>query len=171
MAPFITKGLARSSRKITKGEPMKQTGPDYNYSQDGTQRWYRRLDGSIDVESVPVGATKTQQQFKDDTDVNIILDRLMKTGEMPKFQSKSGVFGDFTEIGDYQQAMDTVLAADEAFMDLPAPLRKRFDNDPQKLLDFLADPINIDESRKLGLRNEAAPPVVPDAQPGVPPKP
>lgn len=126
----------------------------WTFSDDGLQMWKRRENGSMACESVPLGETETQQQFKDDCDANIILPRLAKEfgSDIPRFTTKTGVYGDFTEIGDYRQAVETVMKADSLFNDLPAQTRLKFDNDPHKLVEYLADPANMQESIDLGLR-------------------
>lgn len=94
--------------------------------------------------------TMAQQNFKDECDINYILERFGVTGELP-----SGVrqpqYGDFTGVTDYQSALNAVIAADEAFMAMPAAVRARFDNDPAKFVDFVADDANYEEAAKLGL--------------------
>lgn len=92
----------------------------------------------------------TQQEFREETDINTIVRRFGLTGEMPQTVSVPR-YGDFTEVGDYKSALDAVIAADAAFMELPAALRERFKNDPQELLMFVEDEANLEEARKLGL--------------------
>ena len=36
-------------------------------------------------------------------------------------------------------------------MEIPAIIRKRFDNDPYQFLEFMENPENIEEARQLGL--------------------
>lgn len=60
-------------------------------------------------------------------------------------------FGDFLCVLDYQDALNQVMAAEEAFDALPAKLRARFDNEPAKLLSFCEDSVNRDEMIQLGL--------------------
>lgn len=92
----------------------------------------------------------TQQQFKEESDINTIVDRFMKSGvlptpiNMPQFIDYEGVF-------DFQTAMNTVRQADENFMRLDAKVRSRFNNSPQEFLEFFADPENVDEAIRLGL--------------------
>lgn len=93
--------------------------------------------------------TLAQQNFKEECDINYIVDRFTRTGQLP--QGSTPQFGDFTFGSDYHTAMNQVRAADEAFMSLPAAVRSRFDNDAGKLLDFLADEKNVDEAERLGL--------------------
>lgn len=95
-------------------------------------------------------ASLTQQQFKEESDINTIVDRFMKSGvmpnpvNMPQFMDYEGVF-------DFQSAMNVVRQADENFMRLDAKVRARFNNSPQEFLEFFANPENVDEAIRLGL--------------------
>lgn len=134
----------------------------WEYTQDGTQRRKRRADGSMDVESVCNYDKLTQDQFIEDCDVNVIMARYMKTGEMPPINGRTGVYGDFTELPSYQEALHTLTKANDMFMDIPAHIRLRFENDPQKLMDYLADSKNDEEAIKLGLKVRKEAPIDPN---------
>ena len=95
-------------------------------------------------------ATLTQQHFKDETDINNILRQFNITGLLPE-SPLSPRYGDFTGIVDYHSALNSVIAAEDGFMELPAMLRARFNNDPAQLIDFLNDENNRSEAEKLGL--------------------
>jgi len=113
----------------------------------------KRPNGTIRVQSSVEGESMTQQQFKDDCDVNIILKRIMRNpSEMLRYQNNQGIFADVSEAPSYQEAMQTVINANNSFMELPAEMRLKFDNNPQKLLDYLADDKNKEESYQLGIR-------------------
>ncbi|AXH76110.1 MAG: internal scaffolding protein [Microviridae sp.] len=101
--------------------------------------------------------TKTQQQFRDDADINVIVRRFGVTGVLPT-NGRMPVYDDFSEVGDYHTAVNAVRAATEAFMALPARVRQRFEHDPQRFVDFCSDPANLDEARKLGLSPDVPPP-------------
>lgn len=122
------------------------------------KEFYTRPNGKRGVRTVSQEPTLTQQQFKDDCEVNIIMKRLLKTGQMPRFQTKTGVYADLTELPDYQQACQTVAKATQAFGELPSELRNKFKNNPELLIEFLDDKKNDDEAIKLGLRQK--PPLV-----------
>lgn len=92
------------------------------------------------------------QSEKADADINEILRRFNITGELPS-NFRPPQYGDFTEISDYRSAMQAVRDAAEAFMEMPADLRARFQNDPAQLIDFLADEANRAEAQSLGLLN------------------
>ena len=94
--------------------------------------------------------TLTQQQFKEESDINEIVRRFGLTGQMPENVNLPR-YGDFTEVTDFQSALNLVLQAEDEFMRLPAELRARFQNDPGALLDFVHDDRNRDEAIKLGL--------------------
>lgn len=107
--------------------------------------------------------TLAQQQFRDEVDINTIVERFGLTGELPD-DLRLPQYGDYTGIFDFQSAMNTVRQATENFMQLPAKMRARFNNDPQQLLEFLDDDDNRPEAEKLGLVNkkpEAPAPVEP----------
>lgn len=100
-----------------------------------------------------------QQHFKDECDINTILQKFNITGLLPE-APLSPRYGDFTGIGDYHTALNRVIAAQDEFEALPAQIRARFDNDPSKLIDFLEDNNNRPEAEELGLVEKAAAEVV-----------
>lgn len=107
--------------------------------------------------------TLTQQHLAEDADINVILRRFGITGELPT-DLKVPMEGDYTDVvNDYQSALNVVRAADESFMELPGEVRARFANNPQRLLDFISDPTNLDEARKLGIALPAM--VIPKVEP------
>lgn len=91
-----------------------------------------------------------QQNFKDETDINVLLDRFKVSGVMP-----TGVhlpqYGDFLGVTDFRQAAESIRRAQEAFLDVPKEIRHRFQNDALAFADFVSDPKNLEEVRKLGL--------------------
>lgn len=107
--------------------------------------------GRVRVQTVPSGESKTQQQFAAECDINNIMKKYANTGVFTHVTGKQGRYGDFSMITDYQEMLDTVRYAQEAFNTLPADVRARFRNDPGVLLDFLQDSKNMDEAIKLGL--------------------
>lgn len=104
----------------------------------------------------------TKQEFAEENDINFIVKRAQVTGELP-LNMKAPVYGDFSEVPDYQSALNIVNEAQEAFQSLSSAIRERFSNNPAMMLDFLADPRNIKEAVELGL---IAPPTVTVPIPG-----
>lgn len=93
---------------------------------------------------------RTSQASKDETDINVIVKRNGLTGMLPQ-GAAIPTYGDFEHAGDYRESLDAIRRADVAFMQMPADVRSRFDNDAAKFLDFFNDPKNIDEAIRLGL--------------------
>lgn len=94
--------------------------------------------------------SQTQQSNKDDADINVIVSRFHKTGQMPQLQ-KPPMYGDFTDSVDFRACQEHIHMANQSFAELPAKIRKRFHNDPAEFIDFMNDADNADEMIKLGL--------------------
>lgn len=93
--------------------------------------------------------SRTKQSFKDEVDINRIMDRFHSTGLLPP-QKPQGRFGDFTGAEDYLTQATRVLEAQRAFEDLPADVRDYCENDPAELLDILNNPEREEERQELG---------------------
>lgn len=113
----------------------------YNYDMDKESE----LTGLLCEEE-----TLAQQQFAEESDINTIVRRFGLTGEIPE-NFKMPVSGDFTNIPSFEEAQNMIRAAQEAFDQVPAHIRARFDNNPQKLMNFLDNEENKAEALKLGL--------------------
>jgi len=100
-----------------------------------------------------------QQHFKEECDINTILQKFNITGLLPQ-STLSPRYGDFSGIGDYHTALNRVIAAQDEFEALPAQIRARFNNDPSELIEFLQDESNRPEAEELGLVEKAAAEVV-----------
>lgn len=119
----------------------------YNYDTNAASD-----ESSLSCEDVSL----TQQNQKEESDINTIVRRFGLTGELPS-DVRMPQYGDFTGITDYRSALHAVKDADDAFMTMPAEVRNRFNNDPEKFVEFCLDPANLDEAKKLGLVVENAP--------------
>ena len=84
------------------------------------------------------------------------MDRYFRTGCLsdPLNQMKPGTYGDFSEMGDYMENMNKIVQAREMFDALPSRVRERFGNNPGAMIDFVMDPNNKEEAKKLGLLKE-----------------
>lgn len=79
--------------------------------------------------------TLTQQNFKDDADLNIMI---RKYGVLPVQEVNWNEFDSSVIPSDYHQLQNQLIEADQAFMGLPAELRSQVDNDPAKLLALIS---------------------------------
>lgn len=121
----------------------------------------------------PLEEDVTKQEFKDDADINKILERVLRGEYVPIERGSSGDFSRFPS--DFREIAETTRRADLEFRALPSRVRKRFGNDPLQLLEFIQNPENADEARQLGIlpkRSGAASGEAPHASPvdgGTPP--
>lgn len=102
----------------------------------------------------------TKQEFKDECDINTILRRFNVTGQLP-VGVRMPTYGDFSEVTDFHDAVNAIALAREAFSQMSAEVRRRFNNDPGEFVDFTSDPANLPEARKLGLVPVDDPPPAP----------
>jgi phage internal scaffolding protein len=97
------------------------------------------------------GSSKTKQSFKDECDINLMVERYEKTGLLPQMINDNPAYGDFSNPLDYQSSLDLIMKADEQFMALPANIRDRFKDDAREFLAFVNDSKNSDELVSMGL--------------------
>jgi phage internal scaffolding protein len=127
----------------------------YNYDKDAASN-----ESGLHCED----ASLAQQHFKEECDINTILEKFNISGMLPE-QPLSPRYGDFTGISDYHTALNRVFAAQDEFEALPAQIRARFNNDPAQLIEFLENSDNRPEAEELGLVEKAAAEVVEAAKP------
>lgn len=118
------------------------------------------------VDFVPQGPSLTRQEFADECDINVLMAQYEKTGVINHFNSAEPKYYDLTEMPDtLMGSLEHMKNAEEAFMRLPAHVRREFQNDPLDFVIYATDPNNIGQLREWGL---AAPEKPADAlnQPG-----
>jgi phage internal scaffolding protein len=119
--------------------PFFRTG--YNYDRD---------QATADTALACDDPSLAQQHMADDADINTIVKRFGLTGQLPE-NVRLPEYGDFTGVNDYASALRALSDADENFMEIPAELRARFSNSPQRFLEFVENPNNSEELYSLGL--------------------
>lgn len=120
-----------------------------------------------------VGETSmTQQNMRDQCDINQIMARYHKTGLLDHVNRFQGNYGEFADAPSYHEGLNKMLAAEAMFMTLPASIRETFDNDPGAFLEFALDEKNEEDMRSMGLLPKR-PPVAAQEEPQVkkPPEP
>lgn len=96
--------------------------------------------------------SQTIQSEKDACDINRIVDRYQRTGILTHTRDAiQARYGDFSNIPDFHEAQNIVAQANQLFMQMPAQIRSRFQNDAGNFLNFFQDPNNQEEAIKLGL--------------------
>ena len=94
--------------------------------------------------------TKTEQSHKSEVDINNIVARhgtelIAKVASLQQF-----TYDDVTG-NDFQESMNAILKAKESFSLVPSQIRREFDNDPAKFMDFIHNPDNKDQLVTWGL--------------------
>lgn len=102
--------------------------------------------------------SKTLQSDAAAADINNILSRYIKTGQLPDMIKENPRYGEFADVPTYQESLNVVILAQEQFANLDASVRRRFSNDPALFLEFAANPANMKEMVKMGLATEAVTP-------------
>lgn len=92
-----------------------------------------RTDGSVRVALRCKEPSRVRPEFKDDADINVLVDRAMRTGHLEE-RAVPPVFGDFTNVPSWEEANLFIADARQRFMELPADVRKRFNNDAGQLV-------------------------------------
>lgn len=99
----------------------------------------------------------TKQAHKAECDINNILNQYKRTGIITHVQSARAIYTDLPSDVDYQQSLNTLMAAEAAFLDLPAVVRDHFHNDPAQFLAAFGDDKQADKLREFGLLRAAEP--------------
>lgn len=128
---------------------------------NGTRRHARVFDPA----ACPGDVSLTKQQYKKECDINYLMKAYKKRGILPPMINREAMYADVSAVGDYVDVQRAYLRAEADFMSLPSAVRKRFDNTPGKLIEFLSNPANKDEAIELGL--VSGPPVEPPPVPAV----
>lgn len=97
-------------------------------------------------------ASKTQQKFKDQCDINRVLDRAKHGASLSHLANHGGRYGDFSDWDEntFENMRNSLADALTIFNDLPAALRsEEFDNNPGKFFSFVNDPDNADRLEEI----------------------
>jgi phage internal scaffolding protein len=111
-----------------------------------------------------VGESETQQHFAKEADIKTIIKKHDRTGIISHVARGIAHYGDYSEVNEYREALDMVNSANASFMELPAELRKMFDNDAGAFFEFATDPKNEEKMVQMGLK--VAPPSPEEAPSG-----
>ena len=93
-----------------------------------------RKNGHIRVQEMNDEPSLTHQSFKDEVDVNQIVTRHQDT--RAPLPSPQLVYQDVSELTDYRDALDNVMAVQSVFSKLPSASRSYFHNDAANFLDW-----------------------------------
>jgi hypothetical protein len=90
-----------------------------------------------------MGDSLTIQTPSNETDINRIVSRAMRTGILGNGGgSRQPMFGDFSSGDDFEALQMKIVQWNSGFMTLPASVRQALGNNPARLIDVMADPDN-----------------------------
>lgn len=94
---------------------------------------------------------RTKQDHKDMCDINQLLRHYDRTGLITHVNNAVAHYGDYTEVNEYQESLNIVMKAQNAFGELPSDVRSFFKNDPGAFMEFATNPENHSKMVDLGL--------------------
>lgn len=96
--------------------------------------------------------SRTKQCHKIETDIR---NQLLKFATREQLQmsqmAAKPIYGDFSQLPDFQEAQTMVARTKEYFDGLPSDIRARFHNDSSEFVSFVGNPNNAEEAVKLGI--------------------
>lgn len=110
----------------------------------------------------------TRQEFAEECDINTIMARYNAhvIGGPGNLSPVEPMYVDFAEMPqDLMGYLEFMQNAENAFMSLPAIVRKEFDNNAHEFVAFASDPASLGQMREWGLAPPAKVPEVPREQP------
>jgi len=113
------------------------------------------------INKIVCGVGKTKQKTGVEHDINKIIEKYRRTGQMPVLKydgeyimDKDNIV-DLTEVGDYQECMNKKVNAETMFHKYPSKIRREFNNDPVIFTEFIGsikeDSHNMARAIKLGI--------------------
>jgi len=112
--------------------------------------------------TVDCGPGKTKSNMKDASDINLIMARYKKTGLINFVDTRQAEYMDSNPIN-FHDAMNMIAESNSMFADMPAYLRKQFNNDPGKFLEFVHDPENTEKMIEMGLAQRSPQTITPES--------
>jgi len=146
----------------------KQGAGEFGIPLDASLRSYDSREVSDFTATKNDGLSIVQQQFADEVNVNTIVRRFGLTRDMPSGKL-GGVYGDFSGISGYEDAVAAIERARAGFMTLPADVREKFRNDPGRLISTVQDMTQEEFNAAYFPPKPAAPAAPPVVAPAVPP--
>lgn len=100
--------------------------------------------------SFPVEEKRTKQSTVS-TSVATMMAKYARTNDLAPISAQLAMYGDFSEVGDFQTAMNQVMAAKKLFLDLPSDVRSMVENNPAKFIDWIGKEENWQKAIDLKL--------------------
>jgi len=108
---------------------------------------------------------RTEQAHADDCEIHRIMEKYNKTGLITHQKAYAGSYMNMAEAPDFAAAQQMIAAANQMFETVPATIRAKFQNRPEKFVEFMQDEANREEMASLGLPTDHLPAKEPDPPP------
>lgn len=96
---------------------------------------------------------RTKESFKEECDINNIMANYRRTGELSHINPRKPIYGDAPSESFYESLL-IIEEARKDFEEIPSEIRKHFDNDPGKFLEFATNSENLGQLKEWGLAYE-----------------
>lgn len=99
--------------------------------------------------------SRTKQEFKDESDITLLVERYRKTGYFydplsgERKQPRMPMFEDWSGDVDFQVAQDVVRRGNAAFAQIPAYIRRMFEDSPEAFLAVASNPAQVEKFAEL----------------------
>lgn len=137
-------------------------------------RFRTNYDRDIPEGEVFTEPSRTKQSELEASDINNVMSRYALQ-QRALMNPREFLTGDFSELQSYQEDLDRLSSARARFDALPVDIRRRFDYNPQSLIDFILNPDNKEECIAYGFVSKpdipTNPVVVQPAEPAQSPQP
>lgn len=98
----------------------------------------------------------TRQEHKEEAEINTIVERFDRTGQLTHVSRLTGQYIDVSNIGSFQEALAMAEHGQGVFNNLPSSIRTLFDNNAAAFMDFMAT-ATPEELSELGLTTAPKP--------------
>lgn len=99
--------------------------------------------------------SRTKQEFKDETDITLLVERYRKTGYFydplsgERKQPRMPMFEDFSGDFDFAQAQEIVRRGNAEFSKVPAYIRRMFEDSPEAFLAVAGNPAQVEKFAEI----------------------
>ncbi len=91
---------------------------------------------------------RTKQSQKDECDINKLLERSAREGGLSHLDKYQAKYGDFSGYN-YEEHICKIAEMQTCFEDLPAEIKREFNQSPDEFFEFVTNPANIDRLPEL----------------------
>lgn len=97
----------------------------------------------------------TRQDQAEAADINVIYAKTQR-GEIVQASIRRPEFGDFSNVVTYDEALTQILDAEQAFFDLPAAVRREYNDDPKEYYDSIMSELEEEAQKEFDKKKQAA---------------